>query len=264
MIRNFYFNFVIMYYIIGAYQIPMSLLREINGVASLDDFVDRYVDGATDSISLTSRFGESEERSGSQMLLHAGCSPEFVTVPIEVDGLDSNTIIHPSCVRVKRCGGCCDAVSDCQPTSTGKEMVSAIIKVFTYNHDTNKFGFVRNEIVPLETHTECECGCKRKPEHCLSYQKYYVEDCACRCNNTDEEDKCESHDRKIWNPDTCTCKCQEEEDCATGYFFDENTCECMDETLTTRRPISDVPKSIAENERIKQERNKLKVKPILN
>ena len=48
----------------------------------------------------------------------AGCLPENVTVPVPLNKTsDPNVFVFPSCIRIQRCGGCCNnALLECQPT----------------------------------------------------------------------------------------------------------------------------------------------------
>ena len=45
----------------------------------------------------------------------AGCTPENVTVPLNQSS-DPNVFIWPNCIRIERCGGCCNHdLLQCQP-----------------------------------------------------------------------------------------------------------------------------------------------------
>ena len=45
----------------------------------------------------------------------AGCTPENITVPLNQSS-DPNVFIWPNCIRIERCGGCCNHdLLQCQP-----------------------------------------------------------------------------------------------------------------------------------------------------
>ncbi|KAK2587278.1 hypothetical protein KPH14_003008 [Odynerus spinipes] len=139
---------------------------------------------------------------------------------------NSAKLIYPSCVRVKRCGGCCaHALFSCQPVAT--EIRN--IEVTVYDISAKLLPVCKDkEIIAVEEHTQCKCDCKIKEEHCNKKQIYEKDICSCVCTNTDEEQKCRSNNHiKLWDGDRCTCLCRELQDCSTGYYFDQNSCSCQ-------------------------------------
>ncbi|KAL0107690.1 hypothetical protein PUN28_014769 [Cardiocondyla obscurior] len=100
----------------------------------------------------------------------------------------------------------------------------------------NDLNYRGRRIVPLEEHTKCKCDCRVKEEDCNDRQHYESHNCACVCNNIDEEEKCRKNDLKIWDSVFCTCTCRAQEPCTTGYYFNPNTCRCGPITLS--RPVN--------------------------
>lgn len=73
---------------------------------------------------------------------------------------------------------------------------------------------------------KCKCDCIVKEKDCKPSQVYSSRECRCICNNSEEEQKCDEQEKKIWDSDTCSCQCIEEQECTTGYKFDYDTCCC--------------------------------------
>ena len=67
--------------------------------------------------TVADRFGGSE-RSKAIKPSPAMCMPEPQVVPVK-ENPDPAAIYFPNCIRIKRCGGCCNhELLACQPTAT--------------------------------------------------------------------------------------------------------------------------------------------------
>ena len=54
------------------------------------------------------------------------CKPEMTTVPLDT-GTDPNVFIFPNCVRIERCGGCCNhELLQCEPIELEKKRMKII------------------------------------------------------------------------------------------------------------------------------------------
>lgn len=202
----------------------LKIAERINDIESFDEFLEFIGAPREANIStFTNRFGVGKERSNAERPQSARCMPELTTVSLKVDNNPSKTI-YPSCTRIKRCGGCCShTLLSCQPIAS--EIRN--FEVITYELDKDlQANYNGKEIVALEEHTECKCGCRIKEEHCNHKQVYEQDICQCVCTNIDEEEKCKSNSAKLWDVDNCTCLCREIHDCSTSYYFDQNTCSC--------------------------------------
>lgn len=208
----------------------LELAQMINEMESMDEFI-KYVKGENATplpiakSGIISRMGDvvGQERSKADRPIPANCKPELQPVSLKVTE-NPSTLYYPSCTRIKRCGGCCThARLSCQPVASEVRNFEVMVVSLSGGQPTIKDKL----IVPLEEHTKCKCDCKIKEEDCTEKQTYVLSECACRCNNNDEEQKClANNNTKIWNPDLCICVCREEQECSTGYYFDQNTCRC--------------------------------------
>ncbi|XP_011493907.1 PREDICTED: vascular endothelial growth factor A [Ceratosolen solmsi marchali] len=204
----------------------LELAKKINMIQSDEEFfklIKVTPNELSYSVGLTDRFGGAE-RSSPIKPKPAICMPELQVVPVK-ENPDPGAIYFPNCIRIKRCGGCCNhELLSCQPTAT--EIHNYQIHVTKISEDLAQYN-VYKEIVPLEEHTECFCGCKVNENDCTDKQYYNKDECRCICKRLDEEDKCRQHiEKKYWNPDQCSCQCRNVEECSTGFYFDHNLCSC--------------------------------------
>ncbi|XP_014204306.1 vascular endothelial growth factor A-A-like [Copidosoma floridanum] len=146
----------------------------------------------------------------------ASCMLEWQVVPITLD-LYPNLIYHPKCVRVKRCGGCCNhKLLTCKPTES--QMVSYPVTVIDIVRENKEFQ-IQTEIL---VHTICECTCSNTEKH------HQIEVCALVCTNKNEERSCrKNRDLMWWSVDECKCKCREVEICSEGLHFNYDVCRLL-------------------------------------
>ncbi|XP_076236607.1 PDGF- and VEGF-related factor 1 isoform X2 [Calliopsis andreniformis] len=209
----------------------LQLAKKISSFDSIDEFL-----SITQGFQLRTGFTfgnpieETEERSNAEKAIPAKCMPELQPVSLNLES-DPSTMYFPSCTRIKRCGGCCShSLLSCQPIASEFRNFEVAVMSVT---NTDGFSYRGKRIVPLEEHTKCVCDCRIKAEHCTEKQSYVKDECRCRCNNIDEEDKCrKNNETKIWNPELCTCLCRDEQECSTGFYFDQNACRCRQVPLS--------------------------------
>ncbi|XP_053201188.1 vascular endothelial growth factor A-like isoform X2 [Panonychus citri] len=156
----------------------------------------------------------------------AVCEPELRTVEVGDQGVEAGEIFFPKCVRVLRCGGCCD-ISDrmaCTPTKISyREVKRAKIRI-----RRSATPSATSQSIPIEVHEECRCMCKVKEEHCNSSIHVYQKDlCKCACKNEQEFAACRNMaPLKTWENSECKCKCREVKHCPSGTVFSHDTCNC--------------------------------------
>ncbi|XP_076303025.1 uncharacterized protein LOC143221471 [Lasioglossum baleicum] len=213
--------------------IPLNLTRKLSSVTTVEEFL-QLVKGVPlqqNTFSIQSKIGETEERSNAEIPVPATCKLELQTVQLHLD-TDTTSIYFPTYIRINRCGGCCyNSLLSCQPTAT--ETRNLEIYVMTTDHHKGLV-YRSKRIVPVEEHTQCECNCKIKEEHCNKKQTYVPESCKCQCNDVDEKKKCNESDKKVWNLDLCSCSCREVRQCCTGLYFDQNACSTCRQSQISR------------------------------
>ena len=159
------------------------------------------------------------------------CSLEYVSVDLN-NAFDNTTntfepnqgyLFYPSSVRVKRCIGYCGKTSidselrQCLPDGLIKVkkvlQVVQIIDQNLFNHVNGGHVQIRRRQVPVETHTNCRCGCKSNPTgKCpLPTQKFIPEICRCSCMNLDIKEQCSINTfpwgDMFWDETRCKCRC---------------------------------------------------------
>ncbi|KAK3921553.1 Snake venom vascular endothelial growth factor toxin vammin [Frankliniella fusca] len=159
------------------------------------------------------------------------CQPRLQIVPLKPEDHISH-IYLPRCVEIERCSGCCfdETRFSCQPTKT--EQVAFRVKKYGWTDQK-----VSSEIVHVEKHLECRCGCIKQAKDCNALQEYDAKDCTCRCGQDDEKKKCKSFSNKRWDDESCKCICRGNvQECTTGLDFDPSTCMCTAAPQNRRRP----------------------------
>lgn len=176
-------------------------------------------------------------------------------VPLRPDNaVDDPTIIYyPSCTRVQRCSGCCShKLLSCQPTIVEKKTFQVTKAQYTGG---TKLTYKGKELIIVEEHKKCKCGCAIQDRDCNQFQKYDASQCKCYCTNLADQTKClkvcwtfflllilfknnrfffcglQDSDIKIWD-NSCTCQCKEVKDCTTGSHFDHNLCQCIEVNIS--------------------------------
>ncbi|XP_066970354.1 vascular endothelial growth factor A-like isoform X8 [Macrobrachium rosenbergii] len=154
------------------------------------------------------------------------CNPKkaVVELPNEESHL---TILKPSCVYIKQCGGCCDSPHlECRPTGnkTRKFKVLELRKM----EKPGALEFSNRQVlktIKVTEHTSCQCECKEREEHCSPNQKYDPDSCRCYCS-PEIDRNCSVG--KVWDEKRCECVCSDVSECTTGRYFDTDICRCAD------------------------------------
>ena len=130
----------------------------------------------------------------------AACTPEFRTFKLPND--DATIKLHPSCVRINRCGGCCATdLLECLPTNETPVNVSVTLSRMMSGNIPKLEG---TRVVTVYKHEACACQCKIKKENCTADQYYDEDNCQCICRNESEKGEC-SEKGLSWLPKTCAC-----------------------------------------------------------
>ncbi|XP_049938100.1 uncharacterized protein LOC126412514 [Schistocerca serialis cubense] len=192
---------------------------------------------------LVERKSISEDDKVAKAIHHAKlavCEPELQIVQLYQNN-NPFEVVHTSCTRIERCGGCCrHSLLSCQPTDSGIVNFQVYITEFRGGKFLQQH---RKEVVAVERHLKCKCSCIIKEKDCNKLQKYVPNECACVCQNTDEENKCKSQQNiKAWDSHECSCKCRNTRECSTGLFFDPDFCSCQLSMQTSgdKFPVSSV------------------------
>ncbi|XP_027851555.1 vascular endothelial growth factor A-like [Aphis gossypii] len=200
-------------------EIPLDIIMKLNQVKSVSELFWKFMPHV--DIHEVLIYETNDGQNSTIIPKAATCNIENQTVSLRDD--DNPSLYYsPPCTRVKRCGGCCgSSLVSCQPTEV--EMLNFEVTVLQYNET---FTFKEKRIITVEQHVKCKCDCIVKEKDCKPSQMYSTRECRCVCNNSEEEQKCDEQEKKIWDSDTCSCQCIEEQECTTGYKFDYDTCCC--------------------------------------
>ncbi|KAK2716388.1 hypothetical protein QYM36_010821 [Artemia franciscana] len=214
-------------------EIPASLMKRLAEVESLEDllpFIGNAVEVDIGGMKVIFANSSSDfelitrtaERSNVVRATPANCKPELHTVSL-VESLSPSVYYWPTCTRIERCGGCCNSeLLVCEPIK--KETVLLEITKIEFQRGGRPMRLSGREVIPVEKHLSCKCGCKVKPSDCSEIQVYSVGDCKCDCRNIEAKRICDLDSEKIWDPSRCICFCRKERTCASGFYFDVTSC----------------------------------------
>ncbi|XP_074087275.1 vascular endothelial growth factor B isoform X2 [Macrotis lagotis] len=144
-----------------------------------------------------------------EVFSRASCQPREVVVPLSVEfpGEVAHRLV-PSCVTLRRCGGCCtDEALECVPTGQ-RRIRMQILKIRYLSSHLGEMSLVE--------HSQCECRPKKatlgkpispRPQCPRCVQRRQRPDprtCTCRCRQRSLL-RCQGRGLEF-NPDTCRCK----------------------------------------------------------
>ena len=132
---------------------------------------------------------------------------------------DRRYIFLPNVVPVNRCEGFCGDELACMPTRVQRKLI--LVK---RSRDVLSYDMICYRVY-VEEHTQCRCKCKVTEKDCNEYQQYKADECACKCNNFQEQGACTFRRKMVWNPEKCRCICAvPEEECSTGLEWIPSVC----------------------------------------
>lgn len=156
------------------------------------------------------------------------CKPRVQLLDLDnSDYTPIGAVYFPSCIQVRRCGGCCglSGLMECKPTNvTYREVYRAKIKPSMHDQQSNG----QLQVLSIEEHHACHCQCRVQSSDCMPLIHEYRKDlCRCECiNSREREAACLSYPWKRWNAADCTCNCLATRRCSSGFVFSHETCRC--------------------------------------
>ncbi|XP_015915884.1 platelet-derived growth factor subunit A [Parasteatoda tepidariorum] len=227
-------------------RIPESLLIQLKDIHNVSDFINRFVTtnlSSPFSTSSTSSIGGRNALAGAprptpSFAQPAACQPEDQIVELEKPER-SDVMYWPSCVRVRRCGGCCTSkMLSCNPVATSTISI-AVLQVRYNPLSPHAFEDQGSHTFTLEQHDRCACGCREQPSDCTpELHEYRVNECKCVCRNQEESSTC-TGPKKIWDNQECMCKCRRVQLCSTGRLYNIQKCKCEVLRSTLNAPSLD-------------------------
>ena len=153
------------------------------------------------------------------------CSPRLVMVAVRAD--TDLSLLAPSHVEVRRCGGSCGHYHhSCLPLHTRSLSVPSIVTEASAQEG------VRETLcgdLEVEEHLRCGCGCQLTEQSCGSHQQFLPFECRCVCTNHQERDACLARGWS-WDRSSCACTCPHRPypTCPNNLMFDYlETCSCI-------------------------------------
>jgi PDGF/VEGF domain len=124
-------------------------------------------------------------------LRQAICQPIDTLISLIPENERDPTVFYfPSCVVVKKCGGCCaHSGTICSPLDEVERQVT-VKKTKFVPTEQNKLTNLGDMSVTIKEHNKCKCLCKKTAEDCNSLQKFIKSQCRCECLNMNEAGQC--------------------------------------------------------------------------
>ena len=166
------------------------------------------------------------------------CEPRIVTVALPHPLVAGHSLVAPTHLQVRRCGGSCShshSLHSCLPTKVSQLEVEVLLSPVVAG-----LPGVQQSVcgrVEVEQHEQCECGCETGPAQCNASQTFLPLECRCACTAREARLSCLSAGRH-WDPSLCLCLCpgRPYPTCPNGYIFDYlESCAC---TNTHREAFS--------------------------
>ena len=123
-----------------------------------------------------------------------------------VDVSSNNPISYPLSIKVDKCNGNCNDISDPYARICIPDIVKSLnVRVFNLMSLTN-------EARHIKWHETCKCICTLDGIICNSKQQWNEDKCRCECKELIDKGVCSKG--FIWNPSNCECEC--DKSCVIG------------------------------------------------
>ena len=153
----------------------------------------------------------------------------------EIVNINSNDpIFYPFSIKINKCSGNCNNVSDPYATICMSDTVKNLnVTVFNLLSLTNEMKYVKWD-------ESCKCICRLNGIICNSKQRWHEDKCRCECKELIDKEVCDKG--YIWNPSNCECEC--DKSCDIGEYLDYLSCKCRKKLVASI--INECTKTIEE------------------
>ena len=128
----------------------------------------------------------------------------------------NNPIFYPFSVKINRCSGNCNSISDpCAKICVSDVIKNLSVKVFNLMSRSN-------ESRSIKSHETCKCICRLNKIICNNKQRWNKDKCRCECKELIDKNLCDKG--YIFNPSNCKCEC--DKSCNTSQYLDYLDCKC--------------------------------------
>ncbi|XP_012946121.1 uncharacterized protein LOC101851240 [Aplysia californica] len=242
-----------------------AALMQLQGVESIEDLISRGIVMNNGRPLTAEDLSASYDNATGKMVIAGGgelaeadeCSPREKNVEVNLGPIYANIVVFPRCLRVLRCGGCCNVPAlVCRPRYEERKIYNLL-----QLEPISRSGHLALEArgtYPVEVvrHMSCSCECTLTTASCGPRKRLNRNQCRCECRRMARRRRC--HVPKVFNPETCRCECaSRRRNCCRNrrtcaLRFNENSCRC--ELDTGSRPASSpffpspAPQSSANNQ----------------
>ena len=141
---------------------------------------------------------------------------EFKVRPEIVDVNKINPIFYPFSIKINKCRGNCNNISDPYARIGVPDVVRKlnvkVINLMTLTNGTRQ----------IKWHETCKCICRLDPFICNSKQWWNEDKCRCECKKLIDKGVCEKG--FTWNPSNCECEC--DKSCGIDEYLDYSNWKC--------------------------------------
>ena len=136
--------------------------------------------------------------------------------PEIVDINSNNPIFYPFSIKMNKCNGNCNNISD----PYAKNGIPDIVK----NLNVKLFNLMSrsNETRHIKWYETCKCISRLHKTICNSKQGWNKDKCRCECKELIDKGVCNKE--FIFNPSNCECEC--DKSCNIGEYLDYSDCKC--------------------------------------
>ena len=128
----------------------------------------------------------------------------------------NNPVFYPFSVKVNKCSGNCNNISDPYAKLYLPNVVKNInLKVFNLMSWSN-------QTKQIKWHESCKHHCRLNSIVCNNKQKWNEDKCKCECKELVDKQECNRG--FIWNPSDCNCECNKSYN--LSQYLDYKNCKC--------------------------------------